>query len=146
MAILNLIDAHHIGRIGDYAEQVAARGLVGTVLGQCRGPPAHRGLTGAKEPRWGTNPHAIGNPGTWRRPHPGFRNEPHAHGKARVALNKGAAVPEGYLIDAQGEPTTDPAVVFPPAPMGALLPFGDHKGAGLAMVVEILSAGSAMAR
>jgi uncharacterized oxidoreductase len=64
-----------------------------------------------------------------------------AHGKARVALNKGEQVPPGYLIDAAGHPTTDPAVVFPPAPMGALLPFGDHKGAGIALIAELFAAG-----
>jgi hydroxycarboxylate dehydrogenase B len=66
-----------------------------------------------------------------------------AHGKARVALNKGEQAAPGHLIDAVGEPTTDPSVVFPPLPMGALLPFGEHKGAGLAFVVELLSAGLA---
>jgi uncharacterized oxidoreductase len=99
---------------------------------------------GAKEARFGTNPHAIGIPV------PGgdplildFATSRMAHGKARVALNKGEPVPPGYIIDGEGRPTTDPAHVFasPDHPLGALLPFGDHKGAGLSLIAELLSAG-----
>jgi uncharacterized oxidoreductase len=60
-------------------------------------------------------------------------------GKARVAKNKGEQVAEGCLIDSQGYPTRNPKVVFEP-PIGALLPFGDHKGSGLALVCELLAA------
>ncbi len=69
-----------------------------------------------------------------------------AHGKARVALNKGVPVPPGFIIDGEGRPTTEPRHVFPHAlsegeALGALLPFGDHKGAGLSLIAELLSAG-----
>jgi hydroxycarboxylate dehydrogenase B len=142
VAILNLIDAHHIGRIGDYAEQAAERGLVSMFWVNVAGRPPIVAAHGAREARWGTNPHAVGVPSP-----DGlhlildFATSRMAHGKARVALNKGVPAAEGYLIDKDGAPTTDPAVVFPPLPMGALLPFGEHKGAGLAFIVEILSAG-----
>jgi hydroxycarboxylate dehydrogenase B len=142
VAVLNLLNAHHIGRIGDYAEHAADAGLVSMFWVNVAGRPPIVAPHGAREARWGTNPHAVGVPD---------KHGAHlildiatsrmAHGKARVALNKGEAVAEGYLIDAQGRPTTDPAVAFPPEPMGALLPFGDHKGAGIALMAEILSAG-----
>lgn len=144
VAILNLLNAHHIGRIGDYAEQAAGKGLVSFFWVNVAGRPPIVAAHGAAEGRWGTNPHAIGLPD------PGgdhlildFATSRMAHGKARVALNKGAKVAPGHLIDSAGQPTTDPAVVFPPAPYGALLPFGEHKGAGLAFMVEALSAGMA---
>ena len=141
VAILNLIDAHHIGRIGDYAEQAAERGLVSLFWVNVAGRPPIVAAHGAKEARWGTNPHAIGVPA----PDGAhlildFATSRMAHGKARVALNKGERAKEGFLIDAEGRPTTDPGVVFPPLPMGALLPFGEHKGAGLAFIVELFSA------
>jgi uncharacterized oxidoreductase len=60
-----------------------------------------------------------------------------AQGKARVALNKGEQLPEGYLIDDQGRPTTDPIYAVK-APLGALCTFGEHKGFGLALICEIL--------
>jgi uncharacterized oxidoreductase len=59
-------------------------------------------------------------------------------GKARVAKNKGEEVGDGCLIDSQGYPTRNPRVVFEP-PIGALLPFGDHKGSGLAFICELLA-------
>ncbi len=52
-----------------------------------------------------------------------------AQGKTRVAYNKGVAVEPGNLIDDKGEPTTEPRYTVV-EPIGALLPFGEHKGAG----------------
>ena len=142
VAILNLVDAHHIGRIGDYAEQAAARGLISMFWVNVAGRPPIVAPHGAREARWGTNPHAIGVPTGDDRPLIlDFATSRMAHGKARVALNKGEKVADGFLIDADGNATNDPAVVFPPMPMGALLPFGDHKGAGIALIAEIFSAG-----
>jgi hydroxycarboxylate dehydrogenase B len=144
VAVLNLVDAHHIGRIGDYAEQAAERGLVSMFWVNVAGRPPIVAPHGARNARWGTNPHAVGVPGANGQPYIlDFATSRMAHGKARVSLNKGERSAPGYLIDAAGEPTTDPAVVFPPLPMGALLPFGEHKGAGLAFMVELLSAGLA---
>lgn len=143
VGILNLIDAHHIGRIGDYAEQAAEQGLVSMFWVNVAGRAPIVAPHGSREARWGTNPHAIGLPNGDAPLILDFATSRMAHGKARVALNKRAEVEPGYLIDADGNASTDPAVVFPPLPMGALLPFGDHKGAGIAMIAEILSAGLA---
>ena len=64
-----------------------------------------------------------------------------AQGKMRVAYNQGKAVPPGLLLDEHGQPTTDPGVVVVPQPsgfFGALMPFGEHKGYGLAVACELL--------
>ncbi|AMJ60189.1 malate/lactate/ureidoglycolate dehydrogenase [Bosea sp. PAMC 26642] len=146
VAILNLLDAHHIGRIGHYAEVAAQAGLISLFWVNVAGRPPIVAPHAAKEARFGTNPHAIGIP------LPGgdpiildFATSRMAHGKARVAFNKGEQVPPGYIIDGEGRPTTEPRHVFqhaiPDLPLGALLPFGDHKGAGLSLIVELLSAG-----
>jgi len=146
VAILNLLDAHHIGRIGHYAEAAAAHGLISLFWVNVAGRPPIVAPHAAKQARFGTNPHAIGIP------LPGgdplildFATSRMAHGKARVAFNKGEHVPPGYIIDGEGRPTTEPKHVFPHAipglPLGALLPFGDHKGAGLSLIAELLSAG-----
>src|SRR5207249_9093514 len=60
-----------------------------------------------------------------------------AQGKTRVAYNRGEPMAPGTLIDHRGDPTTDPrfSVV---EPFGAILPLGEHKGYGLALVCEIL--------
>lgn len=142
VAVLNLIDAHHVGRIGDYAEQAAARGLISLFWVNVAGRTPIVAPHGAREARWGTNPHAVGIPvANGEHIILDFATSRMAHGKVRVALLKGEQTAPGYLIDRDGEPTTDPAVAFPPLPMGALLPFGEHKGAGLSLIVEILSAG-----
>lgn len=63
-----------------------------------------------------------------------------AEGKVRVALNRGIQVPEGWIIDANGQPTTEPAD-FKGDPPGAILPLGGvvaHKGTALSLMVEIL--------
>jgi len=65
-----------------------------------------------------------------------------AQGKVRVAHMQGVAVPEGALVDHEGLPTTDPTVMFE-APLGALGPFGKHKGYGLALMCELLGGGLA---
>jgi uncharacterized oxidoreductase len=144
VAIVNLLDSHHIGRIGHYAEVAAEAGLISFFWVNVAGRPPIVAPYAAKEARFGTNPHAIGIPV------PGgdplildFATSRMAHGKARVALNKGEQVAPGYIIDGEGRPTTDPAHVFasPDHPLGALLPFGDHKGAGLSLIAELLSAG-----
>ena len=64
-----------------------------------------------------------------------------AQGKMRVAHNQGKAVQPGLLIDEHGKPTTNPGVVVEPQPngfFGALMPFGGHKGYGLAVACELL--------
>lgn len=146
VAILNLLDAHHIGRIGHYAEVAAAAGLISLFWVNVAGRPPIVAPYAAKQARFGTNPHAIGIPVPGSDPIIlDFATSRMAHGKARVALNKGVPVPEGYIIDGDGRPTTDPKHVFqhaiPDLPLGALLPFGDHKGAGLSLIAELLSAG-----
>lgn len=147
VAILNLLDAHHVGRIGHYAELAAEAGLISLFWVNVAGRPPIVAPHAAREARFGTNPHAIGIP------LPGgdpvildFATSRMAHGKARVAFNRGVPVPEGYIIDSQGRPTTEPRHVFlhgvgADEGLGALLPFGDHKGAGLALIAELLSAG-----
>jgi uncharacterized oxidoreductase len=61
-----------------------------------------------------------------------------AEGKIRVARAKGETLPPGYIVNAQGEPSTDPADLYGDLP-GALLPFGGHKGFALAMFADIFA-------
>lgn len=139
--VLNLVNAHHIGRVGHYAEMAAAAGMIGMFWVNVAGRPPIVAPFGGKSPVFGTNPHAIGIPNGDEPLILDFATSRMAHGKARVAYNKGEQVPLGYLIDHEGHPTTDPAVVQREnKDTGALLPFGDHKGAGVSLVAEILSA------
>src|SRR5439155_13425877 len=61
-----------------------------------------------------------------------------AEGKIQVAKNPGELLPPGCTIDGEGRPNPDPAVFYG-TPVGALLPFGGHKGYGLSIFCEIFA-------
>ncbi len=94
------------GRCGGGADLV--------LLGQCRGPSADRAPYAAKEARFGTNPHAIGIPVPDGEPIIlDFATSRMAHGEGPASRSTRASrVPPGYIIDGEGQPTTDPAHVF----------------------------------
>src|SRR2546430_12393232 len=128
----------HVGRLADYAETLAAEGLVGMLWAN-----AKSGLNvapwGGSGKRLGTNPHAIAIPG------PGgaiamshdFASSVWAEGKLRVKFNRGETVPSGIMLNARGEPSTDPREFYGDPP-GSLLTAGAHKGYGLSLAIEIL--------
>ncbi len=135
--IVALGNSHHLGRIGAWAEQAAAAGLVSLHFVNV----ISRGIVapyGGADARFGTNPFCAGVPLPGRPPVIlDFATSVIAQGKTRVAHNKGEAVEPGYLIDDQGRPTTNPRYTVVP-PFGALLTFGEHKGYGLALMCELL--------
>lgn len=137
-AIVGLRNSHHIGRIGHWAEQCAAEGLISIHFVNVIANPVVAPYGGAAA-RLVTNPIAIGIP---RQSDPpvivDFATSRLAHGKVRVAYNKGENVPPGTLIDSEGRPTNDSGVLFN-EPLGALLPFGEHKGWTLAFACEALA-------
>jgi hydroxycarboxylate dehydrogenase B len=139
--IVTLADSHHLGRIGHFAEMATARGLVSIHFVNVLSRPVVAPWGGA-DGRFGTNPCCIGIPLGGREPFVlDFATSRVAQGKMRVAHNEGRRVDAGYLIDEQGRPTSDPGVVVVPQPgglFGALLPFGEHKGYGMAVACELL--------
>lgn len=139
ISLTGLRNSHHIGRIGHWAELAAAEGLVSLHFVNVISTPVVAPWGGG-DARLVTNPVAIGVPRVGAPPLVlDFATSKLAVGKVRVALNSGKTLPADVLLDPQGQPTRDPAQLFAG---GALLPFGDHKGSGLALMCEIL--GSAM--
>ena len=139
VALTGLRMSHHLGRIGHWAEQACAAGLVSLHFVNVISAPMVAPWGGG-DARLVTNPVAIGVPRPGQAPLLlDFATSRLAVGKVRVAYNSGKALPPGALMDADGWPTTDPAHLFE-APLGALLPFGEHKGSGLALMCEILGA------
>lgn len=136
-AIVALGNAHHLGRIGAWAEQAVAADLVSLHFVNVIARPIVAPFGGAKA-GFGTNPFTAGVPLRGRPPMIlDFATSVIAQGKTRVAHNKGVPVPEGCLIDEAGRATTDPRWTVVP-PWGALLTTGQHKGSGLAVLCELL--------
>ncbi|MBC7608749.1 MAG: malate/lactate/ureidoglycolate dehydrogenase [Polaromonas sp.] len=139
--IMALADSHHLGRIGQFAEMAVAQGLVCIHFVNVMSRPVVAPWGGA-DGRYGTNPCCIGIPLAGREPFVlDFATSKVAQGKMRVAHNQGKQVAPGLLMDEQGQPTTQPGVVVVPQSgglFGALMPFGEHKGYGLAVACELL--------
>ena len=139
--IMTLASAHHLGRIGHFAELAVAEGLVALHFVNVLSRPVVAPWGGG-DGRFGTNPCCIGVPLAGAEPFIlDFATSRVAQGKMRVAYNKGERVAPGHLIDAHGAPTDDPGVVVVPQSnglFGALMTFGEHKGYGMAVACELL--------
>ena len=137
VCVVALANAHHLGRIGHWAEMCLERGLVSLHFVNVVSRPIVAPF-GGLDARTGTNPVCIGFPRAGAEPIVlDFATSRIAQGKARVAFNRGEPVAPGTIIDDRGVPTTDPRYSVVP-PYGALLPFGEHKGFGLALAAELL--------
>jgi len=137
VAIAALGNSHHLGRIGHWAEMAVAEGLVSIHFVNVQSFARVAPFAGADR-RFGTNPVCIGIPLAGEPPFVlDMATSAVAQGKLRVAHNKRAKIPRGWLIDDAGNPTDDPrwGVV---APLGAMTCFGEHKGYGLAVACELL--------
>ena len=139
--IMSLASAHHLGRIGHFAEMAVAQGLVSLHFVNVQSRPVVAPWGGG-DGRFGTNPCCIGVPLKGQEPFVlDFATSRVAQGKMRVAFNKGVQVEPGTLIDEHGRPTTEPGVVVVPQSnglFGALMTFGEHKGYGMAVACELL--------
>ncbi|MDH3641567.1 MAG: malate/lactate/ureidoglycolate dehydrogenase [Gammaproteobacteria bacterium] len=136
-------NCHHLGRIGSYGEQCGNAGYVSVHFVNVVGHGALVSPFGGRERRISTNPFCCVVPRPGAAPVVlDMATSAIAQGKVRVAHMKGEAVAEGALVDHEGLPTNDPAVMFS-EPLGALGPFGKHKGYGLALMCELLGGGLA---
>jgi hydroxycarboxylate dehydrogenase B len=137
VSITALGNSHHLGRIGHWAEMAVAEGLVSLHFVNVQSFARVAPFAGADR-RFGTNPVCIGVPLPGEPPFVlDMATSAVAQGKLRVAHNKRAKIPHGWLIDDAGNPTDDPrwGVL---APLGAMVCFGEHKGYGLAVACELL--------
>jgi uncharacterized oxidoreductase len=139
VAVHGLRNAHHIGRVGTYGEMAARAGMVSVHFVNGIGTAPVVAPFAGREPRYITNPVCIAIPGTATTAPVilDFATSRLAMGKVRVAYNTGKPLIDGVLLTHDGRPTTDPSVMFS-EPRGVLLPFGEHKGSGLALVCDLL--------
>ncbi|MCQ2006139.1 Ldh family oxidoreductase [Rhizobium sp. NRK18] len=133
LAALVIRDCLHFSALWHDVEALAEDGLAS--LSMC---PSYSFVApaGGKEPLLGTNPIAFG----WPRPgeHPyvfDFATSVAARGEIELHRRAGTPIPEGWAVDRDGNPTTDPEAALD----GAMLTFGGHKGSAISTMVELLS-------
>ncbi len=140
-AIGTLYQASHIGRLGEYCELAAEQGMVLMMMVNNHGAVHRVAPPGGRASRLGTNPIAIGIPHGEEPLILDISTSATAEGKVRVKHIAGQSCPEGWLIDNQGRPSTDPGDLYSDPP-GAILPLGGeqaYKGFGLALMIDIFA-------
>ena len=135
IAFAGITNSAHVGVLGIHLQPVAQAGLVGLAF---TNSPAAIPPWGGRRPLFGTNPVAAAFP---RR-----EGEPVVidlalttvvRGRIMMAMRKGEKIPEGWALDRNGKPTTDPEEAIN---RGSLFPIGGAKGAMLALMFELICA------
>jgi uncharacterized oxidoreductase len=142
IAVVGTRGCNHVGRLGAYVERAARQGVVAIAVAAIPSLGHFVVPAGGRDGRFGTNPIAYGFPTTGDPIVADFATSVIPEGRIRTALNKGALVMDGAVLDASGAPTRDPAAFYGP-PMGTILPVGGavaHKGSAISMLVELLGA------
>jgi LDH2 family malate/lactate/ureidoglycolate dehydrogenase len=137
VAVVGIVQSHHIGRVGTYAEMAAAAGMVSIITAGGFGPGTRASVPyGGRQRLLHTNPIAIGFPAGEEPPLVlDYATTALSAVKVENAHRRKELLPPGRLVDKDGLPTTDPAAFFSG---GGILPFGEHKGWALMMAMEFL--------
>lgn len=138
---ISVKQSNHLGRLGEYTLMAAQEGMLCTATVNNHGRGNLVAPFGGSDGRLATNPISFACPGPDRPIVVDITTSVVAEGKVRILKNAGKQAPEGWLIDSNGNPTTDPQDLYGPPP-GAILPFGGavgHKGFALSVMVDILS-------
>jgi ureidoglycolate dehydrogenase (NAD+) len=123
-------DMTHAGAVGYYALRAVDAGMAGMVMTASQPMMAY---AGSRVPGVSTNPLAIAVPGEGHRPLMlDMSTATVSNGKILSARDAGEQVPEGWGLDADGRPTTDPNL------LKTLLPLGGAKGSGMSVMIECL--------
>lgn len=125
-------NTNHVGRLGQYTLMAAEKGLIGIMM--VNSGPAVAPWPGIKK-KLGTNPISIAFPRKTGKPFLlDMATSVVAGGKVLLSETAGERIPEGWIIDKSGNPSTDPKDFHE----GALLSLGTYKGYGLAFMIDIL--------
>jgi (2R)-3-sulfolactate dehydrogenase (NADP+) len=134
IAAASIGNSHHAGAAGQPVERLAQAGLVGLFFANS---PEAIAPWGGSKPLFGTDPIAFAAPRQNNSPLViDMSLSKVARGKIMVAAQQDEAIPEGWALDADGNPTTDAKAAM----AGTMLPMGDAKGAQLVLMVELFAA------
>ena len=133
IAALAINNAYNIAALWPEVETLAEQGLVAMAFTAAN---AYVAPAGGIKPVYGTNPMAFAWPREGKPPMVFDQaSSASARGEIQLHLRDGKPIPEGWAIDAEGKPTTDPEAALG----GAQLTFGGYKGAAIALMVELLA-------
>ncbi len=137
VAVVSVTHSHHFGVAGQAVEPFAREGLIALAFANA---PAAMAPWGGNRALYGTNPIAFACPRESGDPLLIDLSLSHvARGKVMLAQKAGKPIPGDWALDADGNPTTDADAAM----AGTMLPSGGAKGAALALMVELLTAGLA---
>ena len=132
IAMCSVRAGNHFGIASYYTLQAAAEDMIGYA---CSNAPATMAPWGGITPMLGTNPFSMSVPAG--RHHPIVLDSASsivARGKINLAEIENRSIPLGWAIDSKGHPTTNATEAL----KGSVLPFGEHKGYGIALMIDIL--------
>jgi (2R)-3-sulfolactate dehydrogenase (NADP+) len=136
IAFAGIRNSAHVGVLGIHVEPVARAGMAGFAF---TNSPAAIPPWGGKKPLFGTNPVAAAFPRKGRDPLViDLALTTVVRGRIMMAMKRGERIPEGWALDRNGKPTTDPKEAIE---HGSLFPIGGAKGAMLALMFELICAG-----
>ena len=144
IGLVSMRNSNHLGALGYYAEMAVEHDMIGVCMsGHLYAEGNYRGMAPALslQPMFGTNPLSVAIPCGQQ---PDFMLD---MATAIVPVNrvefmceKGQAIPLGWCLDSTGQPTSDPAMAKVYLPLGSTRELGSHKGFGLAMLVQVMTA------
>lgn len=133
VAALVINNCTHFSALWPEIEVLTGQGLA--AMAMC---PSYASVapSGGTTPLLGTNPFAFGWPRPGQAPYVfDFATSVVARGEIELHRQAGKPLPEGWAVDAEGRPTTDPEAAL----AGAMLPFGGHKGSAISTMIELLA-------
>lgn len=135
IGVISVRGSHHLGAVGYYAEMCAKEGMIGIAMSNGNALIAP---TGARKVGIGNNPFSYAVPaGKYGTVLYDIAMSMGSDMKVHAMYNEGRRAPEGWFLDKNGKPSTDPVDYING---GVLVPFGGYKGYGLAVMVEMMAA------
>jgi uncharacterized oxidoreductase len=139
ISAVGVYNSNHIGRLADYTEMASERNMLALLAVNAGGAGQRMAPWGGRAGRLSTNPIAFACPTGGAVPISfDIATTMAAEGKVRVKRNRKEPLPPGWVLDADGMPTTDPNAIYG-KPQGTILPVGGHKGYSLALMIEVLA-------
>lgn len=133
LGMVGVIRSGHLGRLGTYPLIAAEAGMIGACLGNAS---ARLAPWGGRRPFLGNNPWSVAVPAGAEPPVlVDMANSIASAGKLRLLAGAGQPLPEGWALDSEGLPTTDPRAAL----AGLLQPMAGHKGYGITLLVDIMA-------